>query len=164
MQKDYYEPITPQPLNRSGEISSGSTGTTNPSTTTGEQQGGITEQAGQVATKAQEKAGEVAAIGKEKAGELGHKAQEGADVGLDKAADGMQRAADQMRDRLATGDGVQAQVGTKVADTMERTAGYLREHDTTELWGDVETFVREHPMQAAVGALAAGFVLGRIVR
>ena len=44
--------------------------------------------------------------------------------------------------------------GTTVADGMEKTAQYLREHDTQQMVNDVEQFVREHPTQAVVGAVA----------
>ncbi|MCC6381518.1 MAG: hypothetical protein IT304_03370, partial [Dehalococcoidia bacterium] len=91
------------------------------------------------------------------------KVQEQADAGLDRAASGLQKAADQMRDRAGS-EGLQGQVATKAADTMEKTASYLREHDTDEIWKDMESFVKDHPMQAAAGALVAGFVLGRLLR
>jgi ElaB/YqjD/DUF883 family membrane-anchored ribosome-binding protein len=54
--------------------------------------------------------------------------------------------------------------GEKVAEGMERSATYLREHSTEDMRGDVERYVREHPMQAMAGALVAGFVLSRILR
>jgi len=47
---------------------------------------------------------------------------------------------------------------------MDRTASYLKEHDSQELWSEVEAFVKEHPMQAAAGALFAGYMLGKIIR
>jgi len=101
---------------------------------------------------------------KDKAAEVGSKVEEKAEVGKEKAADGLEKAAEQMRTRLESQGGPQAQVGVKVADGMEKTAGYLRDHETAEIWSDVETFVKEHPMQAAATAAVAGFVLARILR
>lgn len=101
---------------------------------------------------------------KEKASEMGSKVQDQAEVGKDKAADGLEKAAEQMRTRLESQGGPQAQVGVKVADGMEKTAGYLREHEAAEIWSDVESFVKEHPMQAAATAAVAGFVIARILR
>lgn len=150
MQKDYYEPLDPKPVNDTGEISSGATGMTNREQGGGENS--MSERAGNVATAAQDKASE-----------MGSKAQDTADEGLGRASEGLQRAADQMRQRSAS-EGIQGEVATKAADTMEKTAGYLREHDTDEVWSDIETFVKEHPVQAAVGGLVAGFVIGRILR
>lgn len=151
MQKDYYEPLEPHPVNEGGQVPAGATGMHSRETEGG---GGrsMSEQAGDVATKTQEKAQE-----------MGSKMQEQADAGLDKAASGLQKAAEQMRERGGS-EGLQGQVATKAADTMEKTAGYLRDHDTDEIWQDVESFVKEHPMQAAAGALVAGFVLGRLLR
>jgi ElaB/YqjD/DUF883 family membrane-anchored ribosome-binding protein len=69
-----------------------------------------------------------------------------------------------MRDRASSTGGVQAQVGERAADYMEKASTYLQDHDSQELWGEVEKFVKEHPMQAAAGALFAGFMLGRMMR
>jgi ElaB/YqjD/DUF883 family membrane-anchored ribosome-binding protein len=101
---------------------------------------------------------------KDKASELGQKAQQQADIGKDKAAGGMESAADKIREQAGKSDGMTAQTGTKVADGMEKTAGYLREHDTTEMLDDVEKYVKDHPMQAVAGAVIGGFVIGRILR
>jgi ElaB/YqjD/DUF883 family membrane-anchored ribosome-binding protein len=126
--------------------SSGSSGATT-------REGGITEQAGDVAAKAQEKAGEV-----------GGKVQDRADAGIDRAAEGIQQAAAGMRERFEDQGGMPGQVGTRVADGLERTAGYLREHDSAEMWSDAESFIKEHPLQACAGALVAGFFVGRVLR
>lgn len=125
---------------------------------------GVAEQANEIAARAQEKAGEFGEMAQEKAGEVASMAQERADVGIDRAAEGLQQAADTMRERAGDHDGMQAQVGTKLADGLEKTAAYLKEHDSAELWDEVEAFVKEHPMQAAAGALVAGFLFGRILR
>ena len=47
---------------------------------------------------------------------------------------------------------------------MESTATYLREHDTQTMLNDIEAYVRGHPTQAVIGAVAVGFVLGRMLR
>ena len=73
-------------------------------------------------------------------------------------------AAERMRERADSHEGMQADVATKAADAMDRTASYLKEHDSQELWSEVEAFVKEHPMQAAAGALFAGYMLGKIIR
>lgn len=100
----------------------------------------------------------------DRASEAGSKLHEQADMGIDKAAGGLESAAEQMRDRFADQDGVPAQVGGKMADGLERTAGYLREHDADQIWEDVEAFVKDHPLQSAAGAAIAGFVIARVLR
>ena len=101
---------------------------------------------------------------RDKVSEFGQKAQQQADAGKDKAAGGMESAASKLREQAAGTDGMTAQAGTKVADGMEKTAGYLREHDTTEMLDDVEKYVKDHPMQAVAGAVIGGFLVGRILR
>jgi len=91
------------------------------------------------------------------------KAQDGVEAGKEKLADGIGSAADTMRERM-DGDGAVAKAGTMAADSLEKTASYLRDHESGELWADVQEYVKQHPASALVGALAAGFVLSRIVR
>jgi uncharacterized protein YjbJ (UPF0337 family) len=92
------------------------------------------------------------------------KVQDGVEGGKDTMAGGIESAADMMRDKMPGGDGMVGKAGTKSADTLEKTAGYLRDHESGELWSDVEKYVKDHPASALVGALAAGFVLSRILR
>lgn len=91
------------------------------------------------------------------------KVSDSVEGGKDSMAGGIETAAEKVREKLPT-DGMVGQVSTKAADTLDRTAGYLRDHETGELWGDVEAYVRQHPATALAGALAAGFVLSRILR
>jgi ElaB/YqjD/DUF883 family membrane-anchored ribosome-binding protein len=123
-------------------------------------QAGVRADGGQ---RVQEKAKETATRAQEKAQEVGQKAEQQADVAVDKTAEGLESTAQTVRERFATRDGVTGDVGMKAADTMERTAGYLREHDTAEIIDDVERYVREHPMQALAGAVVGGFLIGRLL-
>ncbi len=92
------------------------------------------------------------------------KLNSGADAGMNKAADGLGTAAEKMRTRAEEDEGVRATVEVKAADAMDKTADFLKTHDSRELMQDLEEFVKSHPLQAAVGALAAGYVIGKIVR
>ena len=51
-----------------------------------------------------------------------------------------------------------------IADGMESTASYLREHDFEDMRDDLINICRRHPAQALLSALAAGFLLGRVIR
>jgi hypothetical protein len=119
----------------------------------GDTMGNVQQQAGQFADQAQEKAGEYAG-----------KAHDQAEMRKDQAAGGMESAASQIREKVAGTDGMTAQAGAKVADSMESAAGYLRAHDTNEMWHDFESYARTHPGQTLAGAVVAGFLLGRILR
>jgi ElaB/YqjD/DUF883 family membrane-anchored ribosome-binding protein len=101
---------------------------------------------------------------RDKAAEIGRKSQEQVDAGIDRAAEGVDTMAEKLRERGASGTGVTAEASTKLADGMERTATYLREHDSEDILDDVERYVRDHPMQAVAGALVGGFVLARLLR
>lgn len=100
----------------------------------------------------------------DRAKEAGSQIESGADSGMDHAASGLENAASQVRDRMGGGEGMRAQAGTKVADGLEKASTYLREHESREVWDDVETYIRDHPTQALVGAVAAGFVIARVMR
>ena len=99
-----------------------------------------------------------------KVSEYGDKAVEQVDAGKEKAATGMEQAAGAIREKVSRTSGMTAEAGTKVADTMDRTAGYLREHSTGEMWEDVEHYVRKHPAQALAGAVFAGFLIAKVLR
>jgi ElaB/YqjD/DUF883 family membrane-anchored ribosome-binding protein len=92
------------------------------------------------------------------------KAIDTADKAVDKTAEGMESAADTVREKLGSSSGVTGTAATKLADGMEKTSGYLREHDTQEIMEDVDRYIREHPTQAIIGAVAVGFVIGRMLR
>jgi ElaB/YqjD/DUF883 family membrane-anchored ribosome-binding protein len=91
------------------------------------------------------------------------KAMDTADQALDKAAGGMESAADTLREKVGD-SGVTGAAGTRLADGMEKTAGYLRDHNTQEILEDLDRYVKEHPTQALIGAVAVGFVIGRMFR
>jgi hypothetical protein len=101
---------------------------------------------------------------KMKAEEFGNQAREQVEQGKDQAAGGMERAAEMVRERAEGTGGTTAQAGTKVADTMESAAGYMREHDVNEMWSDLEVYAKAHPTQALIGAVVTGFLVGRLIR
>lgn len=113
---------------------------------------------------AMEKAHQVQEMATEKIGEVGSKLQDTADMGVNRAAEGLDQASTQLRERAAEMGGVQEKLGVRVADGLDKTSGYLREHEAQEIWTDVEKFVKEHPMQAAVTAAVAGYVVAKVLR
>jgi|GEM_PF-1744035 len=148
MQRDYYEPMDPQPINEGGEVPHGQTGTSVPDMAASQE-----GQSGDMAEKAQQQASNVATMARERT-----------EQGREKASEGLHSAAEQLRQRAGQRPGRQGEMASKFADQLDRGSSYLREHDTQQLWEDVERFVKENPMQAAAGALFAGFILGRILR
>lgn len=100
----------------------------------------------------------------EQARGMAERARETADRGVDIAAERVDSAATRIRDIASDRGGVAADAGVKVADGMERTAGYLRDHDAEEMVSGFRSFVKEHPMQALAGALVGGYLIGKIMR
>ncbi len=98
------------------------------------------------------------------AGQVREQATEKVEQARESTAEQMASTASTVRDQFEGKGGVQEKAGVAVADGMEKTAQYLREHDTQAMMTDVERFVREHPTQAVVGAVAVGFIVGRILR
>lgn len=113
---------------------------------------------------ARERIDETRERAQEKVDEGRERAQATAEHGRERAAEGAERGADQLRSQAEGRGGMQEKAGVKAADAMERTAGYLRENRTDEIWADVERMAREHPLQALGGAVVAGFVIGRVLR
>jgi len=95
---------------------------------------------------------------------ISDKGKEGLETGKEKLGGGMESAADMIRERTGDTSGLPQEAGTKLADTMDKTATYLHEHSSEEIWSDVESYVREHPTQALVGAVLAGWVMARVLR
>lgn len=101
----------------------------------------------------------------QQARQAGEQMEARTDAGMDRAASGLESAAEQVRDRLGgEGDGMRGAVGVKVADRLDRASGYLREHESREVWDDLETYIRDHPTHALIGAVAAGFVIAKVLR
>lgn len=87
-----------------------------------------------------------------------------------RAADGLAAAAERL-DRAASRQELDggtraraAEAAHRLAGGMDATAGFLRSPDPQRLREDVEFFARENPLRAVLITLAAGFVLGRILR
>jgi ElaB/YqjD/DUF883 family membrane-anchored ribosome-binding protein len=151
MRRDQYDPeeVTddrPDHTAPSGQVAAGSATSTMRSTT----------------SDVQRQAGEVAESAEKQAAALKDKAMEQASAGKEKAASGLHSAAEQVRTRTGDSDAPKDKVMAKAADTMDKSADYIADREPREMWDDFEKFVKDHPLQAAAGALVAGVVLGRI--
>lgn len=52
----------------------------------------------------------------------------------------------------------------RVGDGLQSAAAYVRDHDVDSMRDDIEGSVRESPVRSLAIAVAAGFVLGRLIR
>ena len=57
-----------------------------------------------------------------------------------------------------------SQVAGTAADMLNRTAGYLEQHDTREVATGMMGIVRSHPIPSLLAAVGLGFLLGRLGR
>jgi ElaB/YqjD/DUF883 family membrane-anchored ribosome-binding protein len=130
------------------------------STTGGE----IRDTAGRVATQARERVDEVSTKVRENVTNARDVAMEQIEQTHERAASGVESAAQQVREQTFGSGGIRETAGTKLADSMEKTAVYLREHDTKTMMADFEMYAKEHPTQAIMGAVAVGFILGRVLK
>jgi hypothetical protein len=112
----------------------------------------IKDRASDIASRTKEKASQVAETVSEK---LGHTRES--------AADGLNRAASTIRDsggHVAGGSQVR-NLTDGLANGMESTATYLRDHDFNHMGRDVMDLCRRYPTQSVIAALAVGFLIGR---
>ena len=56
------------------------------------------------------------------------------------------------------------QLGRKAVDQFSAATEYFRQHDVNEMVSDVKSWVRAHPTQALVAAVAIGFVAAAVLR
>jgi ElaB/YqjD/DUF883 family membrane-anchored ribosome-binding protein len=78
-----------------------------------------------------------------------------------KLAETMSEKMGQARDTAAGGLSRAATTTHSVADGMESTASYLRQHDFNQITKDAMDFCRRYPVQMVVTAMAVGFLIGR---
>jgi ElaB/YqjD/DUF883 family membrane-anchored ribosome-binding protein len=97
-------------------------------------------------------------------GQAKDRAYDAAEAGRESTADALGRGAAALKERATEGEGLPAAVADRAADGLESAAGYLKEHETSEVWQDLERYVRAHPMQSVAAAIAAGIVFGRALR
>jgi ElaB/YqjD/DUF883 family membrane-anchored ribosome-binding protein len=116
--------------------------------------------------KVVEKVTDIAGRVRDQAGNAAERVGEGFEKGRKSTADTLQRTASALRDRAddLPGGEMTAGIAERVADTVESTGAYLREHDISDMKADVERIVRRNPAQSLIIACVAGFLLGRAFR
>jgi hypothetical protein len=82
------------------------------------------------------------------------------------AADGLKRFASTIHGKAEglPGGPKTASLAHGIADRMESTATYLRNHDFGTMRDDAMAACRRHPAQALISAVVVGFLLGRVIR
>jgi ElaB/YqjD/DUF883 family membrane-anchored ribosome-binding protein len=100
-----------------------------------------------------------------KASEVGDRATQQADAGMEKAASGMDSLAGTLRDRGQSMEEGQLQsAAMTAADKLESGAEKLRQTDTDQLIAQLETMIRQRPVESLVVAAAAGYLFSKALR
>jgi len=98
------------------------------------------------------------------AADFGRSAKENLDRNLRSAADALENTASAIRQRLPQGEGTVAGIASTTANKLDSTARYMREHDSSDLYHDVENWARRSPGAAIGTAAVLGFLLGMTLR
>jgi hypothetical protein len=124
------------------------------------------ERGSEVTGNLKDRVTEAASKTKRTVNEMTSTASEKLDRQREAAAGGLDRAASTIREKVVSmsGGARTANVAHGIADRMESTASYLRDHDFTDMREDLIAVCRRHPAQAMLSALAVGFLVGRAVR
>ena len=63
---------------------------------------------------------------------------------------------------------IASQAANRVSDVasqaQRKVTSYLREHDTKAILADLQSYVKNHPTQALIGAAAFGFLAAALLR
>ena len=109
---------------------------------------------------------DMASQAKDKAGQAADAVSEKLGQQRENAADTLVRVASTMHEKADSVPG-----GTKavnlthsMANGIESTASYLRDHDFKQMGKDATNICRRYPTQSVIAALAFGFLLGRSAR
>ena len=118
------------------------------------------------AEKLKETLEDVTSKAKVKAEQWAESTSETVDRQRQNVSSGLERAASTLHEKATNIPGGPRAVSAvhRVADGMETTASYLREHDFADMRDDAISLCKKHPVQALVSAVAFGFLLGRTVR
>lgn len=111
-------------------------------------------------TTTEQKINEAVEQGKQQASQFGQALAEKVDAQRDAAANRLHNASEAIHaqaDRLPAG----SDLAHSAAERVDAVAGYMAEHDTSEMAAEAGSFLRRHPGVSVMIGIAAGFVIGR---
>ena len=122
-----------------------------------------TQSVNQGVNEVKDRVSDIASKAKDKAGQMAETVSEKIGQQRENVADTLGDAASALRDKADNVPGGPKVVNFthKIADGMESTASYLRDHDLSKMGKDVMAVCRRYPTQSLVAALALGFLIGR---
>lgn len=119
--------------------------------------------AAQTAQDAKGLAKEAATAVTDKARNLASAAGDRADEALSSVGQGMSSLAGSIRQK-APHEGMLGSAAGTVAEKLDASGRYLREHDLSGIGDDVTSLIRQHPLPAVLCVFGIGFLMGSALR
>jgi ElaB/YqjD/DUF883 family membrane-anchored ribosome-binding protein len=123
---------------------------------------GMVDKARDKAQEAADKARDAAEEARRLAGDASRQAAAKVDDAMTVTGDRMSDVARTLRERAPTGQA--GDVAENAARALERGGDYLRRSDVQAVRRDLETIVRDHPIESLAVGLGIGFLLARSMR
>ena len=95
---------------------------------------------------------------------IGHRAVEAIDSGRQSTARGVQNTADAIRSAADRLPETPREVAGGAAKVLDGTARYLRDHNPQDMLSDLKEQTKANPVVFLLGAVALGFLAGRMLR
>ncbi|GAB4187856.1 MAG: hypothetical protein Fur005_49470 [Roseiflexaceae bacterium] len=118
--------------------------------------------AGEIADDARDKAHQVAGDVQDKAAQLGDQATDQINSAMSTAGQQLNTLAQTVRERAP--DTQIRDLADTTADALERSGTYLEKANIDTVRSDLETLIRNHPVESVVLGLGLGFLLARSMR
>ena len=118
------------------------------------------------AQTAKDKLDNAAAAAKQKVSEAGRQASDQLDEKRETAADALHSTASAIHEKaenLPGGETVE-NLAHSAADKLETTAGYIRKHDFSAMFSDIQNVLKRNPVPSVLIAASIGFLIGRRFR
>jgi ElaB/YqjD/DUF883 family membrane-anchored ribosome-binding protein len=77
---------------------------------------------------------------------------------------GDRAAADHLKEAFASAGSAAREKAREIVDASRTKLDEMKKKSLEELYGDAKAYIRENPGKTLVGALVAGFLLGRLLR
>lgn len=121
-----------------------------------------TDQAKDLASNARDKAADLADTARDKASELADTASDKADSAMTATGTQMQSLAQTVREKAP--EGTVGEYANQAADALDKGGRYLQDADLDTVRSDLETIIRQHPIESLLVGLGVGFLLARATR
>jgi ElaB/YqjD/DUF883 family membrane-anchored ribosome-binding protein len=109
-----------------------------------------------------DQARDAASTARDKASELADTASDKADAAMTSTGVQMKNLAQTVREKAP--EGTVGEYATQAANVLERGGQYLQEADVQTVRTDLETVIRQHPIESLLVGLGVGFLLARATR